>query len=178
MPLSIFNPWVIGGAALALMLVAGGAYFYGRGDGRDLCQAEHSLAALKQAEEARRIENDAAKRVRDAEAKAAKATAQIRIVTQTIIRKVPIHVTPEIDRRYPWPIGAQRVHDAAALGIAVSAVPLPAGKSDADPSDIKPSEALGVIASNYGSCRETREQLIGLQDAYTQALIILREPTP
>ena len=83
--------------------------------------------------------------------------------TKTIIQRIPIYVTPAIDRSYPLSVGFVRVSDASALGLDVSAVPLPAGKSDADASTVAPSYAAGVIAGNYGGCRATNAQLAALQ---------------
>jgi hypothetical protein len=45
------------------------------------------------------------------------AAERVRTVYRTIERKVPTHVTAEIDARFPVPVGFVRVHDAAALGL-------------------------------------------------------------
>ena len=81
--------------------------------------------------------------------------------TMTLQQEIPRYVTPDTDRAFPLPVGFVRVHDAAAAGVPL----LPAaGDSDAAPSGVAASAALGVIAGNYGVCHEATEQLNALQD--------------
>lgn len=80
--------------------------------------------------------------------------------TQTLQRKIPTYVTPTTDRAYPLPIGFVRVHDAAATG----GLPGPPRDTDATASDVTASQAATVIASNYGTCLEIREQLNAVLD--------------
>lgn len=109
------------------------------------------------------------------EAQAAAHQENIRIVTKTIIKEVPVLVTPETDNRFPVPVGVVRVLDAAALGTSVASIPVPTGKTDGDASDVKASEVASNGASNYGSCNATRVQLIDLQEWIKQNL---RASTP
>jgi 2-methylcitrate dehydratase PrpD len=80
--------------------------------------------------------------------------------TQTMQREIPLYVTPATDRTFPLPVGFVRVHDAAATGV----LPGPAGDADATASDVTASQAATVIASNYGTCLEIREQLNAVLD--------------
>src|SRR5690606_18513603 len=73
--------------------------------------------------------------------------------TTTLVREVPILVPPEVDARFPVPVGVVRMHDAAATGADLSAVPDAAGRADGAPSDVVASELASVIAENYGTCR-------------------------
>jgi len=87
--------------------------------------------------------------------------------TRTLIREVPVYVTPETDAAYgnlPW--GFVRLHDAAATG--TPAVPLGTGQSDGSPSDVAPSAAIGGVVDNYGTCNVWREQVIGWQSWYRE----------
>jgi len=85
--------------------------------------------------------------------------------TRTLIREVPVYVTPETDASYGnLPVGFVRLHDAAATG--TPPVPLRAGQSDGSPSDVAPSAAIGGVVDNYGTCHVWREQVIGWQDWY------------
>lgn len=93
----------------------------------------------------------------------AKAQAAIRTLTRTHIKEVPVYVTAETDRRFPLPVGFVRLHDAAALGVDVSAVPDPAGRADGAASTVAPSDAAQTIAGNYGECRAVEERLAQLQ---------------
>lgn len=88
---------------------------------------------------------------------------RVRVVhdtTQTLQREIPTYVTPATDRAFPLPVGFVRLHDAAATGV----LPGPAGATDATASDITASQAADVIAANYGTCLEIREQLNAVLD--------------
>jgi hypothetical protein len=86
-------------------------------------------------------------------------TRVVRDTTHQLQREAPRYVTPATDRAYPLPVGFVRLHDAAAAGV----LPGPAGAADAQAADVAASEAAVVIAGNYGTCHELREQLIALQ---------------
>jgi hypothetical protein len=91
---------------------------------------------------------------------AAQRAAEIREVTRTIIKEVPVYVTPEADAACAVPPGFVRVHDAAVLGVPVDH---PAVAPDAAASVPALSAVAGTVAANYGTCNELRQQLIGLQ---------------
>ena len=80
--------------------------------------------------------------------------------TQTLQREIPTYVTPATDHAFPLPRGFIRVHDAAATGV----LPGPARDTDAQASDVTASRAADVIAANYGTCLEIREQLNAVLD--------------
>jgi len=80
--------------------------------------------------------------------------------THTLHQEIPTYVTPATDHAFPLPRGFVRVHDAAATG----ELPGPAGATDATASDVTASEAAGVIAANYGTCLQIREQLNAVLD--------------
>jgi hypothetical protein len=88
---------------------------------------------------------------------------RVRVVhntTQTIQREIPTYVTPATDRAFPLPRGFVRLHDAAATGV----LPGPARTTDATASNVTASHAADVIAANYGTCLEIREQLNAVLD--------------
>ena len=75
--------------------------------------------------------------------------------TRTIIKEVPVYVpTGTAD----LPAGYRVLHDAAAQG----ELPDPARIADAAP--VPAQDAAETIVSNYGTCHETAEQVIALQD--------------
>jgi hypothetical protein len=80
--------------------------------------------------------------------------------THTLQRDIPTYVMPATDRAFPLPRGFVRVHDAAATGV----LPSPARDTDAQASGVTASRAAGVIAANYGTCLEIREQLNAVLD--------------
>ena len=95
----------------------------------------------------------------------ANAVDRVQWRTRTIIREVPVYVTPETDRSYgDLPLGFVRLHDAAATGTAP--VPFGTGESSGTSGGVAPSAAISTIADNYGTCRVWREQVIGWQDWY------------
>lgn len=98
-----------------------------------------------------------------AAARDAQVQTEIRYVTRTQIKEVPVYVTPEADARFPLPVGLVRLHDAAALGVDVADVPDPAGRPDDSASAVAASDLGGAIAGNYGECRADQARLIGLQ---------------
>lgn len=131
-------------------------------------EAQDAKALRKQVAEAnRQIEREQAS---DASTQAtgeavAVAVDRVQWRTRTLIKEVPVYVTPETDRSYgDLPLGFVRLHDAAALGTAP--VPFGTGKSSDTSGGVAPSAAVGTIADNYGTCHVWREQVIGWQDWY------------
>ena len=94
---------------------------------------------------------------------------QVRTITRRLIERIPVYVTPKIDRAFPLPWGLVRVHDAAARGDDLSAFAEGAGEPDDAASDVRASEAAAVIAGNYGDCRADRRRLADLQ-AWVRAM--------
>lgn len=127
-----------------------------------LLAAEKAAAVHTQAVEVAQAQISAAASVHEQAAQTV-----IRTVTRTIIKDVPTYVTAQDDLRYPLSVGFVRVHDAAALGVDVSQIPGPAGRSDDQVSPVKPSDAAAVIAGNYGEARADAERLTALQDWVT-----------
>lgn len=86
--------------------------------------------------------------------------AEIREVTRTVIKEIPVYVTPEADAACAVPPGFVRVHDAAVLG-------LPIDHPSVEPDGASAAPALSAVAAtvahNYGTCNDIRERLIALQ---------------
>ncbi len=128
-------------------------------------------AGVRESDERHRIADEAAN-ARLAEQAAALATRQQdvteRVVTQyvdrvrtvrekarEIVKEVPVYVPAD---SCPLPSGFRLLHDAAA---GLSPIPNPAARTDAAPV---PAQAVAAtVADNYGTCRETAEQLTALQ---------------
>lgn len=79
----------------------------------------------------------------------------------TVIKEIPVYVTPTADAACTVPAGFVRIHDAAAQGTPLDG---PAGDPDAAASGIALSAVAEVTAANYGTCHEYAAQVIGLQD--------------
>lgn len=81
-------------------------------------------------------------------------------VGATIVREVPVYVTPKADAACTVPRGFVRVHDAAAAGV----LPGPAEPTDDRPAGLALSTASAVVVDNYTTCHAIAEQLIALRD--------------
>lgn len=95
------------------------------------------------------------------------ARVRTRIVYQTITERVPVYVTPEIDRDYPVPVGFVRLHDAAATGSAAT-LPDGAGEPADAPSGVPISAVATTVVGNYASCADDRSRLAGWIEWYGQ----------
>ena len=85
---------------------------------------------------------------------------RVRVVREqadTVIREVPIYVPQSCDADGRLPAGWRVLHDAAASGGAAD----PSTVAHAQP--VAPDTAAATVARNYGTCRETAEQLTALQ---------------
>lgn len=131
--------------------------------------ADATAAAKRETKQVVRVierERDQADVTSEVEARATETQVQIRTVTQTIIKEVPIYVPAEADARFALPAGLVRVHDAAATGQPLSE---PSGEPDdaarnLEASDIAPSWLAATIAENYGTCHADQARLGDLQD--------------
>ncbi len=95
------------------------------------------------------------------------ARVETRIVYRTITERIPVYVTPEIDRDYPVPVGFVRLHDAAAAGSA-PALPDGSGEPADAPSGIPLSAVAATVFPNYADCADDRARLKGWQDWYAE----------
>ena len=152
-------------AGTALGATGGYTYAWSRQEATiQRMRADTARERLKAVEEGRALERAAAKVTARVETAAAEAQERVRVVYRTITRKVPVHVTPDVDRRYPLPCGLVRVLDAAAAGVDPARVSCGPGVADDAPSDVTASEAAANIAGNYGDATANAEQLRALQD--------------
>jgi len=146
--------WLLPGVAALVAAFAGGWMAHGRRDGATLLHS--AQAAVRNVQ--RQAATSQAIAVRDQ-----RAEDRVRTITRRLIEKVPVYVTPQIDRAYPLPWGFVRLHDAAVRGDVLSAAAQGPGRPDDAPSDAAASEAASVIVSNYGGCRGDRQRLADLQ---------------
>lgn len=171
-PLSPYLIWIkIGAAALAAIVIGWSAHWV-TANYYELKIAEtekqHALAITIAQDRAARQQEDADEITRKSDVAAAEARQKIVHRTQTLIQKVPEYVTHETDVRFPLPCGFIRLHNAAASGVAASAVPLPAGKTDGDQCDVAASTAAGVIVGNYGLALSLKSEVAGWRSWYDQ----------
>lgn len=138
-----------------LAIAAATVFFYARHEAAsEATQKEQRKQQVETLQEDLRIERKASAAAREALSARAESTARIQYVTKEIIREVPVYVpagTPDL------PGGWRVLHDAAATG----SPPDPARSADA--AAVAAQDAAGTVVDNYGTCRDTADQLEKLQ---------------
>lgn len=84
----------------------------------------------------------------------------VREKAQTIVKEVPVYVTPESDSRCIVPVGFVRLHD----GAAANQPPGAPDEADGAASGVALSAVAETVAGNYGTYHEVAEQLKALQE--------------
>lgn len=148
--------------ALALLAVALIGFGWVKGAGH--VQSEWDAANTRQALQVSVVKQRQAEATVQVVTKYVDRVKIVRETGATIVKEVPVYVSPEADAACVLPRGFVRLHDAAAAG----RVPEPAGGSDAAPAGIALSTVAGTVADNYERCHENAEQLIGLQAWITE----------
>lgn len=123
-------------------------------------------AALKASERARGTEATNEQTSQEVGRQVEEKQAEIRYVTRTILKEVPIYVSPESDARCVVPVGAIVMLDTAATGNPPA--PLAPGESPDAPSRHELSGVVSSVVENYGYTRELETQVIGWQTWYTR----------
>ena len=146
---------------------------------RDWKAGSNAAAAAKaEAKETRRTlnrERGQSDLTTSIETAAAKAQGEIRWRTQTLIREVPVYVTPDADNRCIVPVGFVRVHDAAA---ASGPLPEPSSLADDAPSGVALSAVAATVAGNYGQYEAVSRQLTDLQKWVREQQALTNDPRP
>ena len=150
----LLPPWVMW-LALAILVAAATGWGWVKGAASVQAEWDAERAAqtmtilrvkVKQAEVTERIVTQYVDRVR-----------VVREQADAVIREVPIYVPQSCDADGRLPAGWRVLHDAAASGGAAD----PSTVAHAQP--VAPDTAAATVARNYGTCRETAEQLTALQ---------------
>lgn len=93
-----------------------------------------------------------------------KAQLVISSHTAALRSEIPHVLPPRVDMRFALPVGLLRLHDAAALGVDLSAVPPPPGLADDSPSPVASSVLAAAFVANYGECHAVAERENALLD--------------
>lgn len=88
---------------------------------------------------------------------------EIRYRTQFLKEEVPVYVPFEVDRGFIVPDGFVRLHDAAAEGRTLPAVP---GGSVEAPSGVALSAVADTVVDNYGACHILAAEVTAWRDWY------------
>lgn len=164
---SLIPAWVKWAALAAALLGAGtaGAYTMHRFDADAIDKLK--LADQQAETDAIRTALDLQKRQDAAtsatEIAAVKAQQQIQTVTQTVIQKVPVYVTPKSDADCVLPNGFIKLLDAAGLSADPDTLPGAAGEPNDSASGLRLSQAAALLAENLGNAALERQELIEWQ---------------
>lgn len=144
----------------------------------DLAAALSTVQQYKDAEKAAQahaaqVNTSSAAITQSASTASAATVERLHTVYQTITKEVPIAIPPAADAYLP--LGWVRVHDLAARA-DLPDVPPSAREPDGSPSDVKSSEALGVVVANYSGCAADRARLSALQGWLTSQQAIFAHP--
>ena len=125
-----------------------------------------AVAAQKASERARGTEAKNEQTSQEVGREVEEKQAEIRYVTRTILKEVPIYVSPESDARCTVPNGFVRVHDAATTGNPPA--PDTPEQPNGEASGIDLSTVAATVVDNYGYARELESQVIGWQNWYSR----------
>lgn len=148
-------PYRIGAVLLLLAAVVSFGYNLGASSVQGDWDAQKAVdlvaaATIKEKQAAISIKVDEA---------AQKVITETRIIYKTINREIPVYVTKNADSACAINNGFVSLHDAAAKAV----IPSPPGDLNDAPAGITLSAATETVTDNYGTCNETRKQLIELQ---------------
>jgi hypothetical protein len=141
--------WAAGAAGVALVIFL---IFSAGVKHEKAAEAKRVAAATKIV---KKVEKQAETITAKAEEKTAARLVEIRTVTKTLTKEIPVYVTAQADRTVVLPAGLIRLHDQAALG--VSEIPDAPGFVPDAPSGVAPSDFARTIVGNYGTAYEWRE---------------------
>lgn len=151
------SPYLILAALVVAIGLAAGGFF--EGVHYETLKVEAAASAAKDTVLAQTVKSDAiANQVASADIL---AQQQLQLVTNTIVKEVPVYVTKIADRKCVIPRGFVRLHDAAATG--VPPVPDPAPGADDQPAGTDLAAVGTTVATNYGKYAALRQQFLDLK---------------
>lgn len=159
----LLPPWVMW---LVLAVLVAAATGWGWVKGAASVQAEWNAERAAQTITVLRVQ---VKQVEVTERIVTQYVDRVRVVREeadAIIREVPVYVPAQCDPDGRLPAGWRVLHDAAAVGGAADTATI------AHAQPVAPDTAAETVARNYGTCRETAEQLIALQQWVTDQAAI------
>lgn len=148
-----FGVWVLRVAVCIALVACGELHGFSRG-----VQHEKDAQAKRVAKAAKvvaKVEKGAETITDKTEAKTAERVVEIRTVTKTLTKEIPVYVTAKADRVAVLPVGLIRLHNQAALG--VSEVPPDSTFVSDAPSGVTASAFGRVFVANYGAAYQWKE---------------------
>lgn len=148
-------PWWVTWVALAALVTAAAGWGYVKG-ARSV-QADWNAATIRQSRTVARAQVAQAQITERVVTQYVDRVRVVREEADAIIREVPVYVPVQCDADGRLPAGWRVLHDAAASGGPADTAAI------AHAQPVAPDTAAKTVARNYGTCRETAEQLIALQ---------------
>jgi hypothetical protein len=154
---AFISPTLLG--AIGIAVVTGGSGFWLE---HTIASAKYSrletsyaLSEKKAVELARADEQRRAKLTYAADLEAAKAGQKIINHTEEVVKRIPVYVTAHADSTCHLTVGFLRAVNSAFFGTDIPGTPAVPNDTDAG---ISLSEATGILATNGGRCRLSKDQ--------------------
>lgn len=144
--------------ALAVLALLWGVYSAGKSVGAAGARAEWDNAELQRSLDALATVGREARIAAEIGRQAAERENEVNAHVVTLIERIPVVITREVDGRYPLPCGLVRLHDGAALGVPPGAVAACAGRPDDAAAPVKASYLAATLAGNYGICAKALDR--------------------
>jgi hypothetical protein len=151
--------------ALAVLALLAGVHHHGVTQGRDREKAAQAARLERARKDVVRREARAVQITDTARAGLDRERVRIQTRTVTLIREVPVYVTPAADDRCVIPVGFVRLHDAAA---SETRLPATAGGPLDAPAGIDLSAVASVVATNYGTAYGWRAEALTWRRWYAE----------
>jgi len=155
--------WVV--AALAVVALLAGVHHNGFKEGRETEQAAQAARLERARKDVVRREAKAIEITDTTRAELGRERVRIQTRTVTLIKEVPVYVTPAADGRCVIPVGFVRLHDAAA---SETRFPATAGGPLDAPAGIDLSAVAAVVTENYGTAYEWRAEAMTWRSWYAK----------
>lgn len=158
------NPTLIAYGLLALLIYSGGIGTLAYLRGKHQCHLEQVSTEKTHIET---VLNEREKNEHDSNQDAASTIAKteaVRTETRTVVRQVPVYITPVADRRCVVGADFVRLHNLSASGAGREDDSDPTREPDDAPSGIALSAVAETVIDNYGTCRSEMIRFEGLQE--------------
>ncbi|MFZ2252637.1 MAG: hypothetical protein WAW13_00515 [Minisyncoccia bacterium] len=165
--------WI--GVALAVLALLAGVHHHGVTQGRDREKASQAARVERARKDVARREAKAATISETARSDLTRETVRIQTRTITLIKEVPVYVSPAADARAVIPVGFVRLHDAAAGQTVVPGAP--GGSLDTD-SGLSLSAVASTVVENYGTCHAITAEAVTWRRWYADQKAAWDAPAP
>jgi hypothetical protein len=168
--------------ALALWIANARGYERGTADANAAHKAADARAQAEVAKAGSALETTLATLNAKTTANFASVQTHTIYLTQTIVQRIPVYVSPKTDRDFPLPCGLVRLHDAGILGADPAALAAAGCQTDDQPAPAAASAFSRNDAEWSGYCHEVEAQrdalkaeLLGVVQAWADYRVSLAQ---